>query len=80
MGIIPYTFYYSLTSGKPTSEVKIESSADNSDADIKVFQSICENTAELPITAIAVCAKVFTARISAAFIHFLVFSFIFSPL
>lgn len=61
----------SFTSGNPATEVRRESSPASADALRTTRQSTALRTALEPIVAMAVCATVLTARIPAAFHHFM---------
>jgi hypothetical protein len=67
-----------LTSGKPATDVKMDNTPANTDADATITQSTPPNTLAVPIVATAVCATVLIARIPAHFNHFFVLSLMLS--
>ena len=67
----------SFTSGKPAMLVSNDSIPARVDDDATISQFTSENTAEVPIVAIAVCAIVFSARIPAALNQSIVNIFLF---
>lgn len=66
-----------ITSGKPAMLVSNDSIPARVDDDATISQFTSENTAEVPIVAIAVCAIVFSARIPAALNQSIVNIFLF---
>lgn len=71
--VAPDIIIYQLsTSGKPATDVSIDSNPASADAEITIAQLTFDKTADVPIVEIAVCATVLTALIPAAFAHLIV--------
>lgn len=76
-GLLYWPFGRFITSGKPAMLVSNDSIPARADDDATISQFTSENTAEVPIVAIAVCAIVFSARIHAALNQSIVNIFLF---
>ena len=68
-------FYYCLTSGNPATDVSTDTMPASTAVDTVSVQFTPPNAVAAPIPPMAACAVVFTARMPAAFNHFLFFSF-----
>ena len=68
-------YHYYLTSGSPVTDVNTDTMPASTAVDTVSVQSTPPNAVAAPMPPIAACAVVFTARMPAAFNHFLFFSF-----